>query len=315
MTPSDFWQPFESTVKSFEDLVRIIDQIMDRAVKHDIQFAWRGQVDASWALHSSLYRRLSLTLGATPDEAALAERELEVLIDLHRWGLHTHPTGGRLSILNQLAMLQHYGAPTRLIDITLNAWVGVWFAVERKWQNGSEVHHDKDARLFAVDVTGRLTNEHDGYRSWEELLSRPWPDGKASTISKKEWTTSVYAWRPSRHDARISAQNGAFLFGGVPATTKPGGSKFQFPKSPDNRQGNWKIAEGRSACSIPLRPHKFEATRGQASTGALYTFRIEAGAKQPIRERLKKLFGYSHATIYPDYTGFATFGTPTLKSW
>ena len=94
MTPSDFWQPFESTVKSFEDLVRIIDQIMDRAVKHDIQFAWRGQVDASWALHSSLYRRLSLTLGATPDEAALAERELEVLIDLHRWGLHTHPTGG-----------------------------------------------------------------------------------------------------------------------------------------------------------------------------------------------------------------------------
>jgi hypothetical protein len=315
MTPSDFWQPFEFTVKSFDDLVKIIDQIMDRAVEHDIQFAWRGQVDASWALHSSLYRRLSLTSGATPDEAALAERELEILIDLHRWGLHTHPTVGRLSVLNQLAMLQHYGAPTRLIDITLNAWVGVWFAVERKWQNGSEVHHDKDARLFAVDVTGRLTNEHDDYRSWEDSVSRPWPDGKASKITKEEWTTSVYAWRPSRLDGRISAQSGAFLFGGVPATTKPDGNKFQFPKSPNNKAGNWRIEEGRSACSIPLRPHKFDATRGKATTGALYTFRIDASAKQPIRERLEKLFGYTHATIYPDYTGFATFGTPTLKSW
>lgn len=314
MKPSDFWQPFESVVTSFDDLVKIIDQIMDLAVKHQIQFAWRGQVDADWALHSSLYRRLSLTTGSNPDEAALTKQEIEILIDLHRWGLHMHPTGGRLSILGQLAMLQHYGAPTRMIDISLNAWVGAWFAVEKKWQNGSEVHNDRDARLFAVDITGRLVNEHEIYRTWEDSISRPWPDGKASTIKKEEWTTSVYAWKPSRLDARISAQNGAFLFGGVPATTKPDGNKFQFPKSPDNKNGHWKIEEGRSACSIPIRPHKFDATRGKATTGAFYTFRIKASAKQPIRERLEKLFGYTHATIYPDFTGFASFGTPTLKT-
>jgi hypothetical protein len=312
MSAQPFWEPFEEEIASFDALLGVMDRLMQKAADDDIQFAWRGQVDASWPLHSSLYRRVCLTSGKTEKEPEVLERETKILSDLHRWGLHNPPLHGRLSVLRQLAMLQHYGAPTRLIDITFNAWVGVWFAVEKKWSNGAVIHEDKDARLFAIDVTDRLINENPAYRGWEDLLNRPW---KPDALEAREWTTSVFAWKPSALDARIFAQNGGFLFGGVPGATRPEGGKFQFPRSPRNGDGWWPIEEGRKACCLAVRPHLFQPDRGGVRAGALYTFRITSGAKAQIRDRLEKMFGYSHATIYPDYTGFASFGTPDLKSF
>lgn len=316
MNIEDFWKPFEVEIADFDGLLKVINQIMEKAVEKNIKFAWRGQVDASWSLHSSLYRRMNLTKGKILVEDEIAKEEGAILAELHRWGLHSSAQTGRLSILNQLAMLQHYGAPTRLIDITFNAWVGVWFAVEEKWSNGVQINEDKDARLFAFDVTDRLINESDKYRSWEDDYSRPWKLDKNGGIEKKEWTTSVFAWKPANLDARIAAQNGGFLFGGVPASSKPDSGKFQFPKSPNSHDGWWSIKEGREACCIAARPHVFEPAKGKgAGPGALYTFRIKADAKEDIRRRLDKLFGYRHSTIYPDFSGFSSFGTPKIKNY
>ncbi|SFP80169.1 FRG domain-containing protein [Pseudomonas borbori] len=316
MNIAEFWRPFEVRVSSFDELVEIINQVMNKAMNSQIRFAWRGQVDADWALHSSLYRRLNITKGKVLVEEDLAKEEGSILAELHRWGLHSSSHTGRLSILNQLAMLQHYGSPTRLIDITFNAWVGVWFAIEEKWSNGTLVNEDKDARLFAFDVTDRLINENDQFRKWEDDFSRPWKPGRDDALDPKEWATSVFAWTPSNLDARIAAQNGGFLFGGVPSTNRPDRKKFQFPKSPNYKDGWWKIEEGRTACCLAARPHVFEPkNRKGANSGALYTFRIDAAAKKNIRQRLDKMFGYRHSTIYPDYSGFSTFGTPHIKSY
>lgn len=197
MAVEEFWKPFEVEIEDFEGLLTVINQIMEKVVSKNIKFAWRGQIDASWPLHSSLYRRMNLTKGKILAEEDITKEEHDILAELHRWGLHSSSQTGRLSILNQLAMLQHYGVPTRLIDITFNAWVGVWFAVEEKWSNGERVHEDKDARLFAFDVTDRLINESEHYRSWEDNLSRPWKTDIDDCIDKKEWTTSVLNCIPS----------------------------------------------------------------------------------------------------------------------
>jgi hypothetical protein len=134
LKPEDFWEPFEFVISDFNQLLEVLNQIMEKAVEKNIKFAWRGQVDASWSLHSSLYRRMNLTKGKVLVEDDIAKAEGDILVELHRWGLHSSAQTGRLSILKQLAMLQHYGAPTRLIDITFNAWVGAWFAVEKKME-------------------------------------------------------------------------------------------------------------------------------------------------------------------------------------
>jgi hypothetical protein len=309
MSSSEFWKPFEVVINNFDELVGVVNQIMNKSSDGDLRFAWRGQVDSSWALHSSLYRRLLIGKAKSLDEIETQEEEGKILAELHRWRLHSPASHGRLSILNQLAMLQHYGAPTRLIDITFNAWVGVWFAVEQKWRNGEEVFHDVDGRIFAIDISNRLINENDNLRAWEDEFSRPWKDSKI-----KDWVTSVYAWKPSNIDARIFAQNGGFIFGGIPGSTKFAGGKFQFPKSPDNKKGNWRLDEGRKSSALALRPHLFK-NNGKLPKNALYTFVIKAQAKADIRKRLERMFGYTHSTIYPDYTGFANFATPTLKNY
>lgn len=315
MAIADFWQPFEVTVNSFDELVEQINKVMAKSKTKNTRYAWRGLVNHEWALHSSLYRRLALTVGSTPKEADLAAREGQILADLHRWGLHFPSAGGRLSILNQLAMLQHFGAPTRLVDISFNAWVGVFFAVEEKWENGVLKHEDADGRLFVIDVTDRLINENAVMRSWEDSLTRPWTN-KENFDSKdlRTWTSQVFAWKPPSLNGRISAQNGGFLLGGVPSSTTPTG-KFQVPKSSVPPLQCWTIDETRLACCLALRPHLFDPKKGGVGSGALYTFRIKADAKADIRKRLEQMFGYNHASIYPDFSGFASFGTPKLRSY
>ncbi len=50
-----------------------------------------------------------------------------------------------LSALETFARVQHFGGPTRLIDVTKNPYIGAWFAVE--FDANTE---DDDARLFAL---------------------------------------------------------------------------------------------------------------------------------------------------------------------
>jgi hypothetical protein len=218
-----------------------------------------------------------------------------------------------LSILAQLATLQHFGAPTRLVDVTLNAFIGVWFAVEEKFKNGEPVYEDVDGRLFAIDVTRRLINEDDEHREWEDKMGRPWKD-----LTAREWCTTAWAWRPPAFEARIASQHGAFLVGGVPSAVAPPDKvgPLQWPKDPGPEGGKWGIDDVRRSTSLAFRMHKVGPLKGgvgQAGQPA-FTFRIKASAKKEIRERLRQLFGYSHSTIYPDFPGFAQFGYPTLKT-
>lgn len=316
-----FWKPWEVEITSFKQALDVIySDVFEKWSAEGRLFAWRGQVDASWPLYSSLYRRLAWTRGvaaAPPQEADLQEEEAKILTAVHRWGLHTGDRG-RLSALSQLAVLQHYGAPTRLIDITFNPLIGLWFAVEEQWDNGQLKNEDKDGRLFAIDVTNRLINEDDDRRKWEDDFRRPWPRPQEKDPQEKkkfkEWTTRAYAWRPARLDHRIAAQNGGFLLGGVPSSSGPSGP-VQWPKGPNPRDGKWTIDEVRRAMSVPLRVHRLQqGGAGADPLNPVYTLRIKQSAKAEIRKALQDLYGYTHATIYPDYSGFALYGHPTLKS-
>jgi hypothetical protein len=311
MNIDDFWKPWEQEIDSFDSALTVIHDMFDKWSSGGRVFAWRGQVDASWALHSSLYRRLAWTKAMMPEEALQQDEEDEILKAVHRWGLHTGERG-RLSALSQLAVLQHYGAPTRLIDVSFNPLIGLWFAVEAQWNNGQATNEDKDGRLFVIDVTNRLINEDKERRYWEDESRRPWPR-KSDNDLFRQWNRHTFAWRPPHLDHRIAAQNGGFLLGGVPisGTTK---QPDQWPKTTVPSDGKWRIDEVREAISIPLRVHKLDATSGVDPESPVYTLRIKQSAKAGIREKLEKLYGYTHSTIYRDYSGFASYGWPSLKS-
>ena len=308
MDVNQFWKQFEKEVSSVQDTMSLIHDVFEYWSAQGATFAWRGQVNATWPLHSLLYRRLLWSAKSgqeAPDEERLRKEENELLAELRRWGLHVGERG-RLSVLGQLAMLQHYGAPTRLIDVTLNPLVGLWFAVEEQWDNGLPQNDDKDGRLFAIDVSRRLINEQEDLRSWEDERDSPWPEATNQTgIEFNDWTGKVLAWKPPRLDPRIAAQNGAFLLGGVPCTPA------QWQKKPGVW---WKTDEVRRALSIPLKLHKIDSARGRPPDNPTYTIRIKYTAKAEIRKHLQELYGYRHSTIYPDYQGFALYGRPGLRT-
>lgn len=312
-SPAEMWAPFEETVTSFQQAIDLIHGVFDKWSGRGSTFAWRGQVDAEWALWSSLYRRLTWSSASPPTEEELSRVEKEVLVSLHRWGLHVSDRG-HLSILQQLAILQHYGAPTRLVDVTFNPLIGLWFAVEPKVRDGKPTHEDTDGRVFAVDVTKRLINEMPERRGWEHSLGRPWPNSmRRSTRSKTtfaQWRSEIFAWKPSRFDTRIAAQNGGFIFGGVPAT----GLGVVWPKGTSSSAGRYGVDAVRGSTSLAVRVHKLNPAAGGPEKNALYTMRIKASAKAEIRKKLQDLYGYQHSTIYPDYTGFADHATPTLRT-
>ena len=310
MDVEDFFEPWDYEIDSFDSIAEILESMYTKWIKKGRRmFAWRGVIDASWPLHSSLYRRILWSSHAmAAPEATIAKKEGEVLASVHRWGLHNGDRG-RLSILSQLATLQHFGAPTRLVDATMNGYIGLWFAVQPVFQDGLPADDDIDGRLFAIDVTNRLINEDDEKRTWEDATHRPWKSEDPDW--QNEWCAHVWAWRPPAFERRIAAQNGAFLFGGVPRTN----IGLRWPKTTSGI-GSWKQDEVRRCTSLALRFHKVAPTAGGVSSDGqpAYTFRIKAAAKAEIREKLRTLFGYHHSTIYPDFPGFAQYAEPHLRS-
>ncbi|MCC6224167.1 MAG: FRG domain-containing protein [Thermoleophilia bacterium] len=124
--PDDFWKPWETVISSFDEFTEVLDRVFERWASRGRVFVWRGAVNASWPLHSSLYRRLALktTGAAAPMEYGLSDLERRILADVHRWGLH-NGARGRMPILEQLASLQHFRAPTRFIDVSFNVYIGL----------------------------------------------------------------------------------------------------------------------------------------------------------------------------------------------
>lgn len=91
-------------------------------------WAFRGQENATWPLESSLTRYLKKF--GVPSTGWLA-REKD---SLHKFKRKAHlllprtPEEGET--LEWLALMQHHGAPTRLLDFTWSPYVAAFFALE-----------------------------------------------------------------------------------------------------------------------------------------------------------------------------------------
>lgn len=211
--PQDIWRHYEVVAKNFDELLGYIHQLSEAAEKSGRQLAWRGQEDYRWGFTSKLYRDFLESNPHRATEDSFAGLEQDILKELRRWGLHSQRLGGRLSILAQLAMLQHLGSPTRMLDITFNALVAAFFAAEK------EEFEKVDGRICIVDITDRVINEISALREWEDSLDTPWSDSfitnefltikerfededyeftleEFKKLWKSEWTTQYFVWRP-----------------------------------------------------------------------------------------------------------------------
>jgi hypothetical protein len=245
---------------------------------------YRGQRDASWPIVAGIFR---------PEFKELLENEKRAVRDL----ISVHPSEFATdeTMFDKLVRMQHFGLPTRLLDVSRNALVALYFATEpsplrSKPSNGKviifsiprelEKYYDSDSVSCIANLANMTSEEKDEiYRLKESLIGLPEDeqitkfneDGIIKRLhqfirSEKSYFQPIinptdlllpYYVHPKMSNRRILAQSGAFILYGI--------AKKIF----------W--------------PYKIEETH----------LLVPQRAKEPIRKALANL-GINESTLFPE---------------
>jgi hypothetical protein len=167
-------------------------------------WAFRGEVSARWPLFTSLGRRMLMYF---PDRRLWPLRESRAL-RIFRRKAHNYldDVSALDDDLRALALMQHHGAPTRLLDFTKSPYVAAFFALESA---------AGDAAVYALNTPALwdLAPEE------RPDLTRDAIDPRVAGHFEKHFLGNgqpvVWFGEPSAMDRRLVAQSGLFVVPGV----------------------------------------------------------------------------------------------------
>ena len=182
---------------------------------------FRGQSNKDWNLSPKLYRE------------DLFEQEGTMIEEV----IHTNPQEFEMTRFDVLAKLQHFGFPTRLLDVSSNPLVALYFACSDK----NEMDNDGAVYIFPnlpaswsddplVDLIMDYVFEYTPNSLWlaeflrvtknkyGNVTTRLMPD----TIKDLLWYLNIPAFAvvPKRNNARLISQEGAFFIFGMETVGK-----------------------------------------------------------------------------------------------
>jgi hypothetical protein len=193
------------TAKSWQDFLDWIKELQG-------SWCFRGQRESAWTLHTSLDRIVRVS---TPQRVStlLDRRNVEIGLlfrfqqQAHQFIPHTPPVDDKAS---WLALMQHYGAPTRLLDWTSSPYVALYFAVEEEPQEkkGKEEKDDGYSAVWAMDLHWLETKEPKHLESKDPKDRTAYLSGLLDQCDKP----LIVKIDPPQADERMSAQQGFFLW-------------------------------------------------------------------------------------------------------
>jgi hypothetical protein len=193
-------------VRSWRDITRWLGELQGR-------WCFRGHREASWRLATSMDRASTVAYRTENGEGYhhlnRQQEELKLLRvfrqQAHR---HTRDVPAVNDSASWLAMMQHYGVPTRLLDWTASPLVGLYFALDDE-PVGSH------AALWALDLDWL---DAAGRKLLPVLNSAPAttdPQGRIDWLNRLLYETNeglIIPIDPARLSDRMSAQQGLLLF-------------------------------------------------------------------------------------------------------
>ena len=172
-------------------------------------WAFRGHSDAEWPLYSSLSRYLKeygVHRNAWPSQELKIGR-------LFRRSAHLflEHVPDESDTFQWLALMQHHGAPTRLVDFTWSPFVAAFFALERA---------TKDAAVWAICVPAISEAAHRIRFPWKNRMLDPHEldlrhPGAYEDLYVLNEVPFVSSGEPRLMNKRQVAQSGTFIVPGV----------------------------------------------------------------------------------------------------
>jgi hypothetical protein len=149
-------------IDSWDSYLRLVDSDLYR------NWAFRGQVDATWQLWPTIARELK---NRRVNPRYWTDQEHRIIWIFQRKALHyLERIPDIADTFRWLALMQHHGAPTRLLDFTWSPYVAAFFALEAS---------TTDAAVWAINTPklgthcfGPNTFDDDWVPKPEETLQR-----------------------------------------------------------------------------------------------------------------------------------------------
>jgi FRG domain len=199
------------------------DQFVEHVNRLQPPWIFRGQSSARWSLASALER--------TTRTISFEQAEQYLLREFKRRA-HHHLRSEELprTLGEWLALMQHYGTPTRMLDFTWSPYVAAYFAFEDPPADGaSEVAVWAVDKEWCIDASGVVAMEVDPFLRpiAEDALKSLQPQWPQATLG---WAAGqivgglpgdggpgrempgVYPFEPERLSDRMAVQQGILLW-------------------------------------------------------------------------------------------------------
>jgi len=185
------------------------------------RWAFRGQSEANWTLTPTL-ERLQLLEG-TSRETVEAKIQYEFQRRAHHYVDNLPEEDDRLE---WLALMQHHGSPTRLLDWTLSPYVAAFFAaVDPALEVSDSKPGKKLSSIWAIDLEALRSEANRRLKesAWGEIDGTDTPLDIDTPLKKafRFWVFQhgasglqppfIVAVRPLRMNERLTIQQGIFL--------------------------------------------------------------------------------------------------------
>ncbi|MDF4588370.1 FRG domain-containing protein, partial [Vibrio parahaemolyticus] len=195
------WRNMETiTITSWVDFERHLTR------KHYRKWIFRGQSCFDWELESSLSRafieadkirnngrpsRSSMSINKRNHEKVMIERFKS---HAHLYLQHLPPNDDELS---WLSVMQHHGAPTRLLDFSFSPYIALYFALESG---------DGDAALYCVNHDALAKEDEEYFGQKKAIVHSRVMDGEEYNDD-----ACLYAFEPCFSNQRLLSQQGLFV--------------------------------------------------------------------------------------------------------